>query len=251
MRLEGDIASLPMAVLDTACCRAVELFHHQEVSDPADCLEIFRRALELKQDAAWECLLNGCVGAEVRGRLVSDSAWRIARRYQSEEAYLTFAFTRFMLWHAGRVASDEPVRLDSFGGLLTLLHKCLHCALLEEMRIWSPPGTWQKKYVPATGGQTETMGWASPSFSGEPMGDKSPEDVALDREVLRQVWSCARGRREQRLIALRWYLGYPPREIVERWPQEYSSTREIGQMLQNILARYYRKYRQKHSEQDA
>jgi hypothetical protein len=71
---------------------------------------------------------------------------------------------------------------------------------------------------------------------------------ALSRELLLEVRACARTDRERRIFALRWEQGYTPQAIVEIWPQEFPETREISQVLQNILARYYRRKRKLETE---
>jgi len=77
----------------------------------------------------------------------------------------------------------------------------------------------------------------------------------IRRERLRAVWNCARDEREQRLFVLRWRLGYEPREIAARWsrlyPNETISADSVGQTLQNIVARYYRRARKDDRDADA
>ncbi len=261
----GDgLVALPLTTVDAACCSEIAHYRQHGQGDSPSCLEIFRRALDLNQSDAWERLVNGCVGAQVRGRLLTHPAWPIARRYQDDQGYLTDTFARFWTWRAHRLAAGQSVRLDSFGGLVLFLHKCLHSAILEELRLWAPPGSWHKK---AKGGENregdekgtgeeadadrsraDTQHWPSRTTEPrEPESSSKPDEEALKRERLRAIWACARGEREQRVFVLRWHLGYPPSEIAARWPKMYPdqslSADDISQMLQNILARYYRQCR--------
>src|SRR5262249_17369511 len=162
----------------------------------ASCLELFRRAVQLKLDEAWEVLLTSCVGAELRGRLLSHRAWPRARRYQPGDTYLTEAFARFCAWSETQASANRPVRLESFSGLLTFLHRCLHSAILEELRIWAPPGTWGKKVKTAEpaarSSPPEFEHWPSPApMPREPESRSDPSEETLNREVLRALWACA------------------------------------------------------------
>jgi hypothetical protein len=201
-------------------------YQKREESDPAYCIELFRRALHGKQEEAWERLLDGCIADFVRAKLYRHVCWRLARKYQEEKFYVMESFTR--LWRSN---VGHPLRLESLGGLLSLLHQCLHSAILEELRFWTPPDARGKRSVP------------QPAQS-EPMTGPDPTaDDVLRRELLLEMKACARTDRERRIFALRWEQGYTPQAMVEIWPEVFPSTHEISQILQNILARFYRRQR--------
>jgi hypothetical protein len=206
-------------------------YHKRQQSDPAYCIELFRRALQGKQEEAWERLLDGCIADFLRAKLYRHVCWRLARKYQEEKFYVVESFTR--LWRSN---VGHPLRLESLGGLLSLLYQCLHCAILEELRFWTPPDSRGKKSMPQPA-QIEPMTEADPTAEN-----------AIRRELLLEVRACARTDRERRIFALRWEQGYTPQAIVEIWPQDFPETREISQVLQNILARYYRRKRKLEAE---
>jgi hypothetical protein len=145
----------------------------------------------------------------------------------------------------------------------------LHSAILEELRLWVPPGSWHKKakdgenrdgdekgtgeVADADRSRADTQHWPSRATEPrEPEDPRNPDDVTVNRERLRDIWACARGEREQRVFVLRWHLGYTPSEIAARWPRMYPdesrSAADISQMIQNILARYYRQCRKEEGD---
>src|SRR5262249_2566626 len=125
------LQTLSTATVSTSCCHEMRRYRMREQSDPAYCLELFRRALHSHEDEAWERLLNGCVADHVRGKLHKHACWPLARKYQDEQFYLVESFAR--LW---RSTLGQPPHLESLGGLFSLLHACLHSAILEELRVW-------------------------------------------------------------------------------------------------------------------
>jgi hypothetical protein len=232
--------------LAAACCVQMEQYKAHKESNSAYCLELFRRALQSSagKDIAWQHLLEGCIGNQVRSALYRHPAHARALAYQNAQFYLVEAFARF--W---RSTQGRPLRLDSLAGLFALLHRCLHSALLEEIRIWTPPGArGRKPQSEESQAPEDTQHWPSsdPPYR-EPAAESVLDEIVHARECAREIWACAKSDKERHLLGLRW-LGYKPQQIVERWPGEYSTTREIGQILQNVLARYHRLKRKQERE---
>src|SRR5215831_9983895 len=175
MASADSILTLSTADLSASCCYEMSRFQKREESDPAYCIELFRRALHGKQEEAWERLLDGCIADFVRAKLYRHVCWRLARKYQEEKFYVVECFTR--LWRSN---VGHPLRLESLGGLLSLLHQCLHSAILEELRFWTPPDARGKRSIPQPA-QSE------PITGPDPTGD----DV-LRRELLLEIKTCAR-----------------------------------------------------------
>src|SRR5260221_1858351 len=75
---------------------------------------------------------------------------------------------------------------------------------------------------------------------------ENPEQIVTQTTEAATLWNdiqrCTTSARERRLIELRWLQGFPPREIVSTFGDEFSDVREVSQILANILARYYRRY---------
>lgn len=220
--------SLALAALSDACRRETEAFRARGASDPAYCLELFRRALQERTQDAWQHLM-ACFGGNVRAWLYRHPRRASALAYQDETFYLTGTFAK--LWETNQ---RSPIILQSLPAVLSYLQRCLHTVVMEEARFWEGTRERRVQQVPLEEGEATEDG-------------SSLEGDLLAREDLADLVSCASDERERRLIALRWLRGYKPAEIVERWPEEYPSVREVYQMLQNILARYDRRFRQRDS----
>jgi|SRR5215467_12839000 len=210
--------SLALPVLGDACCRETEAFRSRGSSDPTFCIELFRRALQERLQDAWQHLMT-CFGGSVRAWLYRHPRRGSALAHQDETFYITGTFAK--LWETNQ---RSPLVITTLPALLSYLQRCLHTVVMEEARFW------QRPHVPLEEGADRDSG-------------STPEDELPPREDLANLVSCAADERERRLIGLRWLRGYPPAEIVRRWPEEYPQVREVYQMLQNILARYYRRFR--------
>jgi hypothetical protein len=230
-------STLSTADLATTCCNEMDRYQQQKKSNQVYCLELFRRALASKQEDAWERLLNGCIADHVHGCFYGHPRWQLAHRYQQAEFYVVESFLR--LW---RSSLGHVLRIESLGEMLSLLARCLHCAIMEEIRLWEPPNArGRAANAPAP---EDTQHWpAHTTPSAEPMSASDPSEDAIMRERVREVWECAKTQYERRIFTLRWRLGYTPQEMAKRWPKHYPSPSKISETLQNILARYYRRRR--------
>jgi hypothetical protein len=246
--MSDPVRSIAINAVGAQCCDQMAKYKAHKESTSAYCLELFRRALQghAEREIAWQHLLEGCVGDQVRSAFYRHPSRYRALVHQNEQFYVVEAFARFWRSNEGR-----PLRLDSLAGLFALLHRCLHSALLEEIRIWTPPGSRGRK-PQSTDSQPieDTRHWPSPTpMYLEPATESDVDEGVRSRECAREIWACAKSDREHRLLGLRW-LGYTPLQIVDRWPDQYPTTREVGQILQNILARYHRRKRKQEQEDD-
>lgn len=216
--------SLALEALGDACCRETEAFRARGASDPTYCLELFRRAMEDRLQDAWQHLM-ACFGGSVRAWLYRHPRRASALAYQDETFYLTGTFAK--LWETNQ---RRAIILTSLPALLVYLQRCLHTVVMEEVRFWE--GSRERRVIQV------------PIEDGEAVEDGSSlEGALIAREDLADLLSCANDERERHLIIRRWLHGYPPSEIVRRWPEEFPAVREVYQLLQNILARYERRFR--------
>jgi DNA-directed RNA polymerase specialized sigma24 family protein len=243
-----DVTLLPLTAVADSCCREAAQFTPNRENDSAFCLELFRRALQRMQNDAWSHIM-ACFTSYVRGQFYHHSMWRAALKFQDEHVYIVEAFTR--LWKSNQ---SRPLVVESVGGVLAFLKRCLHCAIMDEIRLWRPvqvklpQGSVAKQ--PDVAG-VDDHGLAAVEVTSASLVDAetavapgpSMDDIVIWREQLRQLLDCCVTPSERRLLVLRWIQGYQPRVIAERWPDDYPTPSNISQTLQNVLARYYRRMR--------
>jgi len=209
-----------------ARCRAEsDKFRQGLDSDPASCLDLWRRALqgaeEVERQAAWRLLIEQ-YSPQVRSWLGRHPLAQEVRQYEIDDHFVATTFSR--MWEANERA---VLQTGSLGGILAYLRRCLITEVLMVKRQHGRPHHPLDQV-------RETQG----------AGD--PEDQVRRREEARAMWrrvcACATDQQEMRVITLRWPLGYTPEEIVEVFPDEFSDVRAIYRILARIKVRYKRRY---------
>ncbi|MHB8598090.1 MAG: RNA polymerase sigma factor [Ktedonobacteraceae bacterium] len=209
--------AMSLSELADRCASEISRYSHKEEYDDTYCLEIFRRALLLRDEGAWELLQNRftpTVSSWVRRHPSREAAYR----HNSEENYVALTFARF--WVAS--VNNSRLEFNSLAAALRFLHACLNTAILDTLRTYSRPNI-----VPLP----------DPGFPEEP--------VSEDADDGSELWEVIRGmlpnERERRLAYLLYHCGLKPREILQRCPGEFSDVQEIYRLTRNILERLTRR----------
>jgi DNA-directed RNA polymerase specialized sigma24 family protein len=208
--------AMSLSELADRCASEISRYSHKEEYDDTYCLEIFRRALLLHDDAAWELLqsrFTPTVSSWVRRHPSREAAYR----HNSEENYVALAFARF--WVAS--VNNSRLEFNSLAAALRFLHACLNTAILDTLRTYSRPNI-----VPLP----------DPGFPEEPVSEDEDDGGEL-WDVIRDMLPNAR---EQRLAYLLYHCGLKPREILQRCPGEFSNVQEIYRLTRNIMERLMR-----------
>jgi DNA-directed RNA polymerase specialized sigma24 family protein len=212
-------SSLDVTALAQRCSQENDLFRRVGASDPAYCLELWRRALRGGAEA-WQQAVE-CFTTNVRMWLYRHPRRWCAMRYRDERSLVDETFSRF-----AEVSLKHTLEFATLPQLLTYIHRCLHATVLAECR------------------ERRDISIERDAFT-HPRG-ANPEQIILHTTEAVTLWvnmqRCTSSARERRLIELRWLQGFPPREIVSRFGDEFSDVRKVSQTLANILARYYRRY---------
>jgi hypothetical protein len=215
MSIETDKSPRDMSLADIkdCCWSEINKFSHQEAHDDRYCLELFRRALVLRDARAWELLMqrfNGMVVSWLRRHPSHDAAYRL----NSEENYAALAFERF--WMV--TVRNKSLEFVTLAGALSFLRACLNSVIIDTLR-----------------GQMKEMPFPEVGFD-EPI---TPEyDDGL--ELWESIQGLLPSERERRLAYLLYHCGLKPRQIVQYCPQEFDDVQEIFRMTRNILDRLRR-----------
>lgn len=215
VKMDKPPHAMSLSELADRCAVEISRYSHKEEYDDTYCLEIFRRALLLHDEGAWELLQNRfgpTVGSWVRRHPSRDAAYR----HNSEENYVALTFARF--WVASK---NSQLEFNSLAAALRFLHACLNTAILDTLRTYS-----RSNVVPLP----------DPGFPEEPMS----EDVDDGSELWDVIRNMLPNAHEQRLAYLLYHCGLKPREILLRCPGEFHDVQEIYRLTRNILERLTR-----------
>jgi len=216
-------ADLKNAPLETLCAavRAQEAnFVRGEASDGAPGLELFRRAIAERDEAAWAAVIS-----VYRDLLVGQAGRQLVRKLVDEDDRFCVdrAFQRF--WNATR-----PEAMQEFADLasvLKYLKMCLGCVLLDEARV--------RRRQP----------WVS--LDEVPEHAQASADAAaaaVEQVARRELWQAInaelRDETERLLTRLSFVAGLTPREIQARYPDRFASVTDVYRLKRNVLDRLRR-----------
>ncbi len=208
--------TMRLSALADRCMSEIDNYRRGEESNDQYCLEIFRRATQERDDAAWTLLVDRFqefLLAAFRRHPRSEAASRL----DSPENYVAKAFAHF--WNA---VHNQQLMFTSLGAALRYLRICLNSAILDMLRSYT-----RAREVPLP----------EPGFAGEPTAADSEEGSSELWEVIRDMLP---NEREQRLAFLLFHCNLKPRVIVRLCPQEYPDVNEIFRMTRNIVDRLER-----------
>jgi hypothetical protein len=211
--LPGEMS---LSVLADRSMSEINRYRRGETSNDQYSLEMFRRAMQEHDDAAWTMLqdhFQGFLLAAFRRHPRSEAATRL----DSPENYVARAFARF--WMAA--VHNQQVTFTNLGAVLRYLRICLHSTMLDMLRPYT-----RASEVPLP----------EPGFAGEP----AVEDQGEGGELWEVIRDMLPNERERRLAFLLYHCNLKPRDIVRLCPQEFSNADEIYRLRRNIVDRLVR-----------
>ncbi len=211
---------LPLPLLVLRCQEESACFYRGSTYDPRFAHELFRRALEQRDDAAWAELFS-------LYRVLVESWVRrsgaLAATQESAEHFVVAAFTRF--WQA-----IPPERFSSFpslSSLLQYLQRCSGCVVIDAARAQSHRQTVSEDAIPVS---------AIPTIS--------PDTEALaqieQEEFWRLISSLLHTEAERIVIHESFLMHLRPSEILERHQHTFADVNEIYVTKRNVLNRLSR-----------
>jgi hypothetical protein len=201
----------------SACLERDQDRQRQPVDERAG-LELFRRAIQERDELAWEQMYQQWKGLLLHW-LFQHPAVRLALGQAPPESYVTAALSKF--WQATTRAERPKQEFSTLAGALAYLRSCLNSVVLDAARQ-------------ALVRQCEV---GEEVLAGEVV---SQPPAAIAGDLWRSIERALPDRRERLLVYLRYVLGYRPREIVVTHRQEFPHVEEVYQMERNILQRLSR-----------
>ncbi|HEX9923678.1 MAG TPA: hypothetical protein VGD99_13550 [Anaerolineae bacterium] len=189
------------------------------------CFELFRRAFEEEQQAAWLAIDEQY--RRLMLRWVCDCSPGLPP--QEVEQIVPQALPKF--WHSlTRSAVPLTQRFAHVGAVLNYLKQCTISVYREhERRLRRRERVKQ---------QLESGEYASPgqAVAEEDLLSRIDQERLLQR-VRRWIQTCVSDGQEQRLLFLSYEVGLTPAEIVARYPQEFPDTQTVHRIKERILKR--------------
>jgi hypothetical protein len=212
-----------IAGLAHRCRQETDLFFRRLENDERYCFELFRRAIETKNEQAWNLIL------QQYSRQVA--SW--VRRHElysatdeSVDYFVNKAFFNF--WRAFSRDANKLQRFNSLKALLKYLQLCAHTTLKEYVeRRMSPGLTVNSRY-----------------FEWKADDTANPAKKVEGRAQADYVWQhvLERVSNEQERIIAEAYLIYDmkPREIFRSHTGAFDSVNQVRRVKDNLLARLRR-----------
>ncbi len=224
---------LPVYELEQACRQESLLFQRRQPTDGRFGLDLFRRALEDHNEAAWEALLR------VYGNLVAH--WVRShphfRDSLEEEAYfVNRAFER--LWRNVAESPGKFRRFPNLAALLRFVKLCVHSAVVDD----GPPLQALKEAGPGLimGLDEADRLTARPPLSLMMVEDVNSSAPAGGRDFWRAVDNCLTNETERVVIYGYFYYGLKNQELYAIYPHLFQSVKQLANVRLNVLRRLAR-----------
>jgi hypothetical protein len=202
--------------------REIQEYTSRQSSDDRYSYELFRRACVLRDEHAWSgiCHLYSSLISSWILRAVSNTALT-----SEEVASLTNAtFAKF-------ARSITPRKFDDFPTIKHLLAYCKQTACsvaLDEMRYQQPHQLYEQPFE---------------DVEHEPLFN-DPAEIVLARLESNELWQILsremKSEAEQLTLHHLYVLGWPPRQLQQRFPQAFPSVDDVYRVNRNLIERLRR-----------
>ena len=220
---EMDVTTLSISSLAHLCQKATDSFFQRTSFDDSYCLELFRRAIELQNELAWEILVQQYTGLVI--------SWIHRHPYfsnadEEHEYFVNRTFDNF--WQAFNRDPEKLHKFNNVKSLLQYLKLCTNSAVKEYVERQMRPSSMDLSTVPLS----------SITNPNDPIANL--EDSISANSVWRYILTVVKT--EQERIVAEDYLIYDlkPREIYARHKDEFTAVSEVSRVKDNFMARLKR-----------
>jgi hypothetical protein len=208
--------SLSVTEIARRCREETERYLRGELAVDQFCMELFRRALVLHDEAAWAYLYQQYADM-VRH-------WLGARHDAALDGEVSVVFTRF--WRA--VDATKFLRFASLAAVLKYLKMCARATLLDEAR----------RAVASTAEQgLDNISW-------DPAAPEMVEAVVAEQLDAQAFWAEIKhilaDERERTVIELTFLVGLRPRDICQLRAADFPDVDEVYRLKRSALDRLRR-----------
>ncbi len=199
----------------------IQHYVHGRATMNTSAFELFRRALKLRDEQAWEGLY------QLYSNLVSSWILHLVAEAQLTQDDLVALINATFAKFAQSISAQKFANFSSLERLLVYFKLCAQSVVRDEMRIRRPR---QRHEL--------TMD----AIEDEPLMD-DPANVVLEKLEASEVWQiiCRSVRPDERLILLHnCVLDCPARELQQCYPTVFASVDEVYRIRRNVIERLKR-----------
>lgn len=211
------------------CKQETSRFFNQLPYDPRYCLELFRRALEYRNDLAWEYIYE-----QYRPLVASwvENHPQFPETGAEVQDFLTQAFTK--LWQ-----SMTPAKFKTFTDLraiLRYLKMCTHSVITDYAR--KREQRFIRERVRSL--ESESEGGLSPDLDPAPPIETSIADLDDNRVLWRWIEQQCKNEKERTAVYGTFVLGLKPRQVAQEYPHVFTNAAEVSRVKDNLISRLRR-----------
>jgi len=222
MSHENDLQHLPVGDLAHKCAQETNLYFTHQDYDSSYCFELFRRAIQNKDERALEVVIlqyQPLVARWVERWMAKHPDFSLTN--EEDQDFIAQAFERFWI-------SFTPVKFEKSPGLaavLRYLQMCVNGAItdtwrkLRRIQLEQEPRDEEQEY----------------SEHGS-----TPEDLFQIDEFWELIKKKSKDPKEYTVLYASFSLALSPREILAEYPGLFSDVKEIYQHKANLLNRLER-----------
>ena len=222
MSHENDLQHLPVGDLAHKCAQETNLYFTHQDYDSSYCFELFRRAIQNKDERALEVVIiqyQPLVARWVERWMAKHPDFSLTN--EEDQDFIAQAFERFWI-------SFTPVKFEKSQGLaavLRYLQMCVNGAItdtwrkLRRIQLEQEPRDEEQEY----------------SEHGS-----TPEDLFQIDEFWELIKKKSKDPKEYTVLYASFSLALSPREILAEYPGLFSDIKEIYQHKANLLNRLER-----------
>ena len=211
-----------LATIAHRCADETERFFRRLSHDPRFCFELFRRALVVRVDGAWELIYQQYLP------LVSSWVERHSAFAASGEEVQYFVNRAFeKMWQA--VTPRKFGRFPELKSLLRYLQMCVHSVVLDQVRVA------ERSIV---GVQVESRA-AENRVKGPTIEDQALGQVRR-QEFWDQINARLRDEKERLVVYGSFVLALKPRELYAQFRETFCDVNQVYRVKENVLARLRR-----------
>lgn len=215
-----SLQSLSLSGVAQRCAEESDHFFHRRDHDPRFCFELFRRAIEERDERAWSLLCDQ-YRPLVAGWVKRNEAFSSSK--ENVSFFVNGAFAK--MWSA--VTSEKFANFDDLKSLLRYLQLCVASVIMDHVR--------SVEYY-------ERLEDVSPDVE-EATGVRV-EQRALAQAEREAFWEAINVRlkdeQEKLVVYYSYVVGFKPSQILEHRPDAFADVQEIYRTKENVLARLRR-----------